>query len=146
MIICCFKHLLLFIPVVPQMCQGAQGIAANSPGVLWNILKLQGNHDDLSICETPHKVLIWGSSQLQLHAACCSTVTSFGKLEPQWSCQKKKQKQVPLESQYGSRNEGGGIQSKNSRRAQHNIILSMRFPRQKYWSGLSFPSAGSLPD
>ena len=59
---------------------------------------------------------------------------------------KKKKEQVPLESQHGSRNEGGGIQSKNSCRAQHNIILSMRFPRQKYWSGLSFPSAGNLPD
>ena len=24
--------------------------------------------------------------------------------------------------------------------------LSMRFPRQEYWSGLSFPSPGDLPD
>ena len=24
--------------------------------------------------------------------------------------------------------------------------LSMRFPRQEYWSGLSFPSQGDLPD
>ena len=24
--------------------------------------------------------------------------------------------------------------------------LSMRFPRQEYWSGLPFPSPGNLPD
>ena len=26
------------------------------------------------------------------------------------------------------------------------VLLSMVFPRQKYWSGLSFPSPGDLPD
>ena len=25
-------------------------------------------------------------------------------------------------------------------------LLSMRFPRQEYWSGLPFPSPGDLPD
>ena len=28
----------------------------------------------------------------------------------------------------------------------HQDPLSMRFPRQEYWSGLSFPSPGDLPD
>ena len=28
----------------------------------------------------------------------------------------------------------------------HKTPLSMRFPRQKYWSGLPFPSPGDLPD
>ena len=29
---------------------------------------------------------------------------------------------------------------------EHQAPLSMRFPRQEYWSGLSFPSPGDLPD
>ena len=28
----------------------------------------------------------------------------------------------------------------------HQIPLSMRFPRQEYWSGLPFPTPGDLPD
>ena len=28
----------------------------------------------------------------------------------------------------------------------HQALLSMGFPRQKYWSGLPFPSPGDLPD
>ena len=28
----------------------------------------------------------------------------------------------------------------------HQAPLSMRFPRQEYWSGLPFPSPGNLPD
>ena len=28
----------------------------------------------------------------------------------------------------------------------HQAPLSMGFPRQKYWSGLPFPSPGDLPD
>ena len=28
----------------------------------------------------------------------------------------------------------------------HQAPLSMRFPRQEYWSGLAFPSPGYLPD
>ena len=28
----------------------------------------------------------------------------------------------------------------------HQDPLSMGFPRQEYWSGLPFPSAGDLPD
>ena len=28
----------------------------------------------------------------------------------------------------------------------HQAPLSMGFPRQEYWSGLSFPSPGNLPD
>ena len=28
----------------------------------------------------------------------------------------------------------------------HQTSLSMGFPRQKYWSGLPFPSPGDLPD
>ena len=30
--------------------------------------------------------------------------------------------------------------------AAHQAPLSMRFSRQGYWSGLSFPSAGNLPN
>ena len=30
--------------------------------------------------------------------------------------------------------------------ATHQIPLSMEFSRQEYWSGLSFPSPGDLPD
>ena len=30
--------------------------------------------------------------------------------------------------------------------AAHQAPLSMGFPRQKYWSGLPFPSPGDLPD
>ena len=28
----------------------------------------------------------------------------------------------------------------------HQVPLSMRFPRQEYWSELPFPSLGDLPD
>ena len=28
----------------------------------------------------------------------------------------------------------------------HQAPLSMRFPRQQYWSGLPFPTLGDLPD
>ena len=28
----------------------------------------------------------------------------------------------------------------------HQVLLSMKFSRQEYWSGLSFPSLGNLPD
>ena len=28
----------------------------------------------------------------------------------------------------------------------HQALLSTGFPRQEYWSGLSFPSPGDLPD
>ena len=28
----------------------------------------------------------------------------------------------------------------------HQALLSMRFPRQEYWSGLPFPTPGDLPD
>jgi len=28
----------------------------------------------------------------------------------------------------------------------HQVPLSVGFPRQEYWSGLSFPSPGDLPD
>ena len=28
----------------------------------------------------------------------------------------------------------------------HQAPLSLRFPRQEYWSGLPFPSPGELPD
>ena len=28
----------------------------------------------------------------------------------------------------------------------HQALLSLGFPRQEYWSGLPFPSAGDLPD
>ena len=28
----------------------------------------------------------------------------------------------------------------------HQAPLSMKFPRQEYWSGLSFPSPGDFPD
>ena len=28
----------------------------------------------------------------------------------------------------------------------HPALLSMEFPRQEYWSGLSFPIPGDLPD
>ena len=28
----------------------------------------------------------------------------------------------------------------------HQALLSMGFPRQEYWSGLSFPRPGDLPD
>ena len=28
----------------------------------------------------------------------------------------------------------------------HQTLLSMGFPRQEYWSGLSFPSPGDLPE
>ena len=28
----------------------------------------------------------------------------------------------------------------------HQAFLSMRFPRQEYWSGLSFPPPEDLPD
>ena len=30
--------------------------------------------------------------------------------------------------------------------AAHQTLLSMRFSRQRYWSGLPFPSPGDLPD
>ena len=30
--------------------------------------------------------------------------------------------------------------------AAHQALLSMGFPRQEYWHGLSFPSSGELPD
>ena len=30
--------------------------------------------------------------------------------------------------------------------AAHQAPLSMGFPRQEYWSGLSFPSPGNLPN
>ena len=32
------------------------------------------------------------------------------------------------------------------RTVAHQDPLSMRFPRQEYWSGLPFPSPGDLPD
>ena len=32
------------------------------------------------------------------------------------------------------------------RTVAHQAPLSMRFPRQEYWSGLPFPSPGHLPD
>ena len=32
------------------------------------------------------------------------------------------------------------------RTVAHQAPLSMRFPRQEYWSGLLFPSPGVLPD
>ena len=32
------------------------------------------------------------------------------------------------------------------RTVTHQAPLSMGFPRQEYWSGLSFPSPGYLPD
>ena len=28
----------------------------------------------------------------------------------------------------------------------HQVLLSMRFPRQAHWRGLPFPSPGDLPD
>ena len=28
----------------------------------------------------------------------------------------------------------------------HQVLLSMKFSRQQYWSGLPFPSLGNLPD
>ena len=28
----------------------------------------------------------------------------------------------------------------------HQVPLSMRFPRQEYWSGLPFPTSGDLPN
>ena len=28
----------------------------------------------------------------------------------------------------------------------HQVPLSIRFPRQEYWSGLPFPTPGDLPD
>ena len=28
----------------------------------------------------------------------------------------------------------------------HQVPLSMGFPRQEYWNGLTFPSPGNLPD
>ena len=28
----------------------------------------------------------------------------------------------------------------------HQVPLSMEFPKQEYWSGLPFPSPGDLPD
>ena len=28
----------------------------------------------------------------------------------------------------------------------HQVLLSIGFPRQEYWSGLPFPSPGDLPD
>ena len=28
----------------------------------------------------------------------------------------------------------------------HQALLSMGFPRQEYWNGLTFPSPGDLPD
>ena len=28
----------------------------------------------------------------------------------------------------------------------HQVVLSMEFARQEYWSGLPFPSPGDLPD
>jgi len=28
----------------------------------------------------------------------------------------------------------------------HHAVLSMGFPRQEYWSGLSFPFPGDLPN
>ena len=34
----------------------------------------------------------------------------------------------------------------NSWTGAHQAPLSMRFPRQEYWSGLPFPSLGDLPD
>ena len=32
------------------------------------------------------------------------------------------------------------------RTVPHQALLSMGFPRQEYWSGLSFPSPGDLPN
>ena len=32
------------------------------------------------------------------------------------------------------------------RTVAHQAPLSMRFPRQEYWSGVPFPSPGDLPD
>jgi len=32
------------------------------------------------------------------------------------------------------------------RTVTHQAPLSMRFPRQEYWSGVPFPSPGDLPD
>ena len=34
----------------------------------------------------------------------------------------------------------------NPRTVAHQALLSMGFPREEYWSGLSFPSPGDLPD
>ena len=34
----------------------------------------------------------------------------------------------------------------NPRTVAHQAPLSVRFPRQEYWSGLTFPTAGDLPD
>ena len=34
----------------------------------------------------------------------------------------------------------------NPRTAGCQALLSVGFPRQEYWSGLSFPSPGDLPD
>ena len=36
--------------------------------------------------------------------------------------------------------------SATPRTAAHKVPLSIRFPRQEYWSGLTFPSPGDLPD
>ena len=41
---------------------------------------------------------------------------------------------------------GGGVVAKSCLTlATHQAPLSMGFPRQEYWSGLLFPSAGHLP-
>ena len=32
------------------------------------------------------------------------------------------------------------------RTVAHQVLLSMGFPRQEYWSGLPFPSPGDFPD
>ena len=34
----------------------------------------------------------------------------------------------------------------NPRTVAHQASLSMRYPRQEYWSGLPFPSSRDLPD
>jgi len=36
--------------------------------------------------------------------------------------------------------------SATPRTVAHQALLSMGFPRQEYWSGLSFPSPGDLPN
>ena len=47
---------------------------------------------------------------------------------------------------------GGGLVAKpcltlcNPMDCAHQAALSMGFPRQKYWSGLSFPYPGDLPN
>ena len=39
-----------------------------------------------------------------------------------------------------------GYQSNSPKLLPHQAPLSMRFPRQEYWSGLPFPSPGDLSD